>query len=83
MLSAYSPLSKLTVTSLAIPDPHARAETVAWFRSEIERDRHTTDIVSNIGIHFGQLAITYLFQHAIESKITVTLREVRRVMRVP
>ncbi|KIM67158.1 hypothetical protein SCLCIDRAFT_1210649 [Scleroderma citrinum Foug A] len=65
MLSAYSPLSKLTVTSLAIPDPHARAETVAWFRSEIERDRHTTDI------------------HAIESKITVTLREVRRLMRVP
>lgn len=51
--------------SRSIPDPHARAETVAWFRSEIERDRHTTDI------------------HAIESKITVTLREVRRLMRVP
>ncbi|KAG1716575.1 hypothetical protein ID866_627 [Astraeus odoratus] len=30
--------------SRAIPDPTTRAEAVAWFRSEIERNRHLTDI---------------------------------------
>ncbi|KAI6031875.1 hypothetical protein PISMIDRAFT_91222 [Pisolithus microcarpus 441] len=30
--------------SRSIPDPSTRSETVAWFRSEIERDRHLTDI---------------------------------------
>lgn len=30
---------------LAIPDPAARAETVAWVRGEFERNRHITDAV--------------------------------------
>ena len=67
--------------AVAIPDPRARAETVAWFRSEIERGRHITDIVSDLAMHFAQLA--QMRQHTIESKITVTLREVRRLLRVP
>ncbi|KAJ8597037.1 hypothetical protein M405DRAFT_780901 [Rhizopogon salebrosus TDB-379] len=27
-----------------IPDPRARSETIAWFRSEIERNRWLTDV---------------------------------------
>ncbi|KIJ68270.1 hypothetical protein HYDPIDRAFT_124577 [Hydnomerulius pinastri MD-312] len=29
--------------SRSIPDPSARSETIAWFRSEIERNKHLTD----------------------------------------
>ncbi|KAG2368264.1 hypothetical protein BDR07DRAFT_1270299 [Suillus spraguei] len=28
-----------------IPDPQARSETIAWFRSEIERNKWLTDAV--------------------------------------
>ena len=34
------------VASVAIPDPTTRKETVAWIRSEFERHRNETDIVS-------------------------------------
>ncbi|KAG1801443.1 uncharacterized protein HD556DRAFT_877841 [Suillus plorans] len=27
-----------------IPDPRARSETIAWFRSEIERNKWLTDV---------------------------------------
>ncbi|KAI6005242.1 hypothetical protein F5J12DRAFT_701382, partial [Pisolithus orientalis] len=31
--------------SRSIPDSAARSETVAWFRGEIERNKHLTDVV--------------------------------------
>ncbi|KAF9229478.1 hypothetical protein BS17DRAFT_689113 [Gyrodon lividus] len=31
-------------TSRCLPDQRARAETIAWFRSEIERNKHLTDL---------------------------------------
>jgi len=39
----------LLITSVQpsdIPDPQARSETISWFRSEIERNRWLTDVVS-------------------------------------
>lgn len=30
--------------SRSIPDSAARSETVAWFRGEIERNKHLTDV---------------------------------------
>ncbi|KAH7883741.1 hypothetical protein F5I97DRAFT_1814154 [Phlebopus sp. FC_14] len=30
--------------SRSIPDPTTRSETIAWFRREIERNRHLTDV---------------------------------------
>lgn len=33
------------LTTLAIPDPLARRETVAFFRAEFDRNRHLLDLV--------------------------------------
>ncbi|KAH7921805.1 hypothetical protein BV22DRAFT_1018623 [Leucogyrophana mollusca] len=32
--------------SRSLPDPQTRSETIAWFRSEIERNRHLTDVAT-------------------------------------
>ena len=39
----FDPLCSLT--TLAIPDPLARRETVAFFRAEFDRNRHLLDLV--------------------------------------
>ena len=39
--------TRLVVAFAAIEDPTTRKETVAWIRSEFERHRNETDIVSN------------------------------------
>ncbi|KAH7915377.1 hypothetical protein BJ138DRAFT_122212 [Hygrophoropsis aurantiaca] len=31
--------------SRSLPDPQTRSETITWFRSEIERNRHLADVV--------------------------------------
>ncbi|KAF8559240.1 hypothetical protein OG21DRAFT_1480628 [Imleria badia] len=32
--------------SRSIPDPRTRAETLGWFRAEIERNKHLSDTVA-------------------------------------
>ncbi|KAG9314511.1 hypothetical protein JVU11DRAFT_5308 [Chiua virens] len=49
--------------SRRIPDPSTRAETLLWFRAEIERNKHLTDTL----------------QDAIENQLTIASREIRQL----
>jgi len=39
------------VQVVAIPDPLTRRETIAWIRSEFERNRHAHDMVYSFLLH--------------------------------
>ena len=39
-------IDDLGTTHTGIPDPVTRKETIQWFRSEFERNRDLTDVVS-------------------------------------
>lgn len=61
----------------AIPDPRTRAETLGWFRAEIERNKHLTDTVSTSTR--SPSSPSHAAQVAIENHLNIANREIRHL----
>lgn len=67
-----------SLTTLAIPDPLARRETVAFFRAEFDRNRLLLDLVRLWPLLSDNWLIS--IQDAIENKIKAARREVKLIL---
>lgn len=63
-------------SAIGIPDSRTRAETLLWFRTEIERNKHLTNTVS---AYTRPHSTSHAAQVAIENQLNMATREIRQL----
>lgn len=79
-LSSLPYSSPLTAPIKVIPDPVTRRETVAWIRSEFERNRHLSDVVRPFCFLFIFTTELTPTQSLIEDRLKSAKREIKSIL---
>ena len=77
-IAMFAYIHALTTFRTAIPDPQVRKETVAWIRSEFERNKHLNDLVRLLSTLYAIVLIC--FKSVIEERLAVGRRELKQIL---